>query len=99
MTLYQVDKLLRQIVLDDAAAELFKDDRAAYRATCVDGCDLTDAERDALLAFDYRSLYAMGVHPFLLNGFVMKVWPGERRSAQREYLNAIADLGIPDFAT
>jgi hypothetical protein len=95
MTRYQADKILKEVVLDDAAAQAYRSDRAAY----LEGRDLTDAEREALMAFDYVSLYSMGVHPFLLNGFVMKVWPGDRQTAQREYLGAIANLGYPDFAT
>ena len=47
--------------------------RPAYierdRAKLLDGRDLTDDERKWLMNFDYRSLYASGVHFFLLNGF------------------------------
>ena len=40
-----------------------------------------------------------GAHFFLLNGFAMKAWPGDRATAQKTYLSSLADLGYPDFAT
>lgn len=95
MSKYHVDKLMREVILDEGAFQRYRDDRGRY----LDGRDLTREERDALMGFDYRALYASGAHPFLLNGFVMRAWPGERSSSQAEYLKAIRDLGYPDFST
>ena len=90
-----IDKVLKEGVLDDAAFRGYRDDRA----TSLEGRDLTEEEPRALMELDYRWLYAQGAHPFLLNGFTMKTWPGERATAQRTYLSSLADLGYPDFAT
>lgn len=95
MSRYQVDKVLREVVLGDAAAEAFKSDPAAYLA----GRDLTDEERKALAEVDYPTLYCLGAHPFVLAGFTMKVWAGDRRALQAEYRQHIAPFGYPDFAT
>jgi hypothetical protein len=95
MSRYHVDKVLKQVAQDDAALQAFKANAAGF----FEGRDLTEAERDALANVDYKALYAMGAHPFLLNGFIMRVWQGDRRSLLKEYREAIAPLGYPDFAT
>jgi hypothetical protein len=95
MSRYGVDKILKEVVLDEAAFRGYKEDRAKY----LEGRDLTEEEHRALMEFDYRWLYANGAHPFLLNGFAMKAWPGDRATAQKTYLGSLADLGYPDFAT
>ena len=95
MSRYGVDKVLKEVVLDEAAFRGYRADRATY----LQGRDLTDEEHRALMEFDYRWLYANGAHFFLLNGFTMKAWPGERATAQKTYLSSLEDLGYPDFAT
>ncbi len=95
MSRYEVDKVLRQVVLDDAALQAYRDDPVAF----LQGRELTDAERDAIAGLDYRTLYSAGAHPFLLNGFVMRASSGERRTVLAEYLAGIKPLGYPDFST
>lgn len=95
MSRYAVDKLLRQVVVDDQACQAFLDQRPAVLQTYA----LSDAEREALAALDYPGLYALGAHPFLLNGFLMRTQSGDRASALAAYRAAIAPLGQPDFAT
>lgn len=95
MSRYQVDKVLREVVLDDVACEAFKSDPGAFLA----GRDLTDEERKALAEVDYPTLYRLGAHHFVLSGFTMKVWAGDRRALQAEYRQRIAPFGYPDFAT
>jgi len=51
------------------------------------------------MRIDYPTLYAAGVHPFLLNGFVNRVWPGDRGKLMAEYRAKIAPMGYPDFST
>jgi hypothetical protein len=95
MSRYQIDKVLKEVAQDEQAFQAFKENAAAF----LEGRELTDAERDALVKIDYPALYAMGAHPFLLNGFVMRVWPGDRRTLGQEYRQKIAPYGYPDFAT
>lgn len=95
MSRYQVDKALRQVVLRDDAAQRFIADPRGF----VQAFDLTEAEREALAAIDFRTLYTMGAHPFLLNGFVMRTWQGDRAAMREEYQKAITPLGMPEFST
>lgn len=96
MSRYQVDKVLREIVLHDEARTAFKDDPRAYLA----GRELTALERDALIALDYTTLYTAGAHPFLLNLFAMRQWPrAEMLERQAAYTKALAKLGYPNFST
>lgn len=77
MTRYALDKLLRQVILDDQACRAFLDERPGVLHTY----DLSDAECEALEALDYPRLYVLGAHPFLLNGFLMRTQTGDRASA------------------
>jgi hypothetical protein len=92
MTRYALDKLLRQVILDDQACRAFLDERPGVLHTY----DLSDAEYEAL---DYPRLYVLGAHPFLLNGFLMRTQTGDRASTLAAYQAAVAPLGQPDFAT
>jgi hypothetical protein len=86
---------MREVILNNDTFRAYQNDRAKL----LEGRDLTDDERKWLMDFDYRSLYASGVHFFLLNGFVMKTWPGDRSNAGATYRKDLEDLGYPDFAT
>jgi hypothetical protein len=95
MSRYQVNKALREIILDRKVFEDYKKDPAAF----LTGRDFTAEEREAFLKLDYKTLYGLGVHPFLLNGFVIRVWPGDRADLFKQYNKMIAPLGRPDFST
>jgi hypothetical protein len=95
MSRYQVNKALRQITRDDSAKRAFLQDAATF----VQAYELTDEERKALIAKDYRTLYALGVHSFLLFGFVMSVFPGDRKKVEEDYCKSIAPLGRIDYST
>jgi len=91
-----LDKALREVIQSDAALAAMKSNPQAFAANR----ELTDAERDALVAFDVRALYQMGAHPFLLNVAAMRSWPPpEFMPRMQEYVRAVADLGHPDFTT
>jgi hypothetical protein len=80
MSLYSLQKLIRQVISDDAF-------RAAYLRSAdlaVAPYDLTEAERAALLARDYRSLYRIGVHGLLLRPFSII-----HGVSEHDYLSAI----------
>jgi hypothetical protein len=68
--------------------QLFLQDRA-----------LADAERKAVLELDFPTLYSLGVHPFLLNGFMGLMSKGDRGAVQSEFRKKIAAFGYPDFST
>ena len=98
MSRYEVDKVLRAVAKRDDQRAAFLADPAAY----LEGRDLTDAERDALLRHDYTTLYGLGAHPFLLWPFTAKLAGVEGRRGgeiMREYMAAITPLGRPDYST
>lgn len=67
MSLYQVQKLIRQVNRNPADRESFKSDRPSF----TDRFELTPEEREAVIAIDMGSLYAMGVHALLLRPFTI----------------------------
>ncbi len=95
MSLYQVDKIMREVNLESDALQAFSADRAAF----LDGRELSAAERKALVELVSAALYAMGGHPLLLMSFVQRTTSGDRGGALRAHVDAIQSLGSPDFAT
>jgi hypothetical protein len=95
MSKYQIDKVMREVILDMKTANAFKADTEKILA----GRDLTEKERSALIDIDYATLYRLGAHPFLLNGFTRLVWKGDRAALNAEYRKNIAPFGYPDFST
>lgn len=95
MSRYQVDKLLRVIARQEPArVEFLKNPEEFTR-----NADLTDQERKALIEKDFRTLYALGAHSFLLYAFVMSVFPGDRKKLEQHYCSTIAPLGRIDYST
>jgi hypothetical protein len=85
MSVYAVNYLCRELVRDH-------DFRAAMKAdpaTALAKCDITQEERDALLAGDVAALYRMGVNSFLMGylcrfevcGLTLDVYNSRIRSA------------------
>jgi hypothetical protein len=95
MSKYQVDKVMREVILDMKTANAFKADTEKF----LEGRDLTEEERTALIDVDYATLYRLGTHPFLLNGFTRLVWKGDKAALNAEYRKKIAPFGYPDFST
>jgi hypothetical protein len=95
MSRYQVDKVLRQVARDDAAKAAFIKDPMGF----LHRYDLTENERKALVEKDVRTLYNLGAHSFLLFGFVMSVFSGDRKKIEEEYCRTIAPLGRIDYST
>ena len=95
MSKYYVDKLMREVVMDSRAASAFRENTVKF----LEGRDLTPEERRALIAVDYATLYRLGAHPFLLNGFTRQVWKGDKATLNAEYRKNIAPHGYPDFST
>ena len=95
MSKYQVDKVMREVVMDGKVASAFKADTEKF----LDGRDLTAEEKKALIDVDYATLYRLGAHPFLLNGFTRLVWKGDKAALNADYRKNIAPFGYPDFST
>jgi hypothetical protein len=54
----------------------------------TDGYDLTDDERTALTEGDVGTLYTMGVHPVIINGYCRAM--GYKRADYRPLLSGVA---------
>lgn len=63
MSVYQINKLCHRMLRDLEFRAAMKDDTAATIAAY----DLTEPEKNALVAGDVARLFEMGVHPFLLS--------------------------------
>lgn len=82
MSLYQLSKLLYTLNREDAAKARFKSDPEGL----VDGFDLTDEERKAVLDQDVGLIYVLGVNGQILMHFAALcgiAWP--------DYLQAMRD--------
>jgi hypothetical protein len=69
---YATNRVLWEVAADRDLAQRLQDDAAAALA----GRDLTDRERDALAGADVRCLFQLGVHPFLLYNFALRLNEG-----------------------
>ena len=67
MSVYVLQKLIRDVNRKPACREAYFRSPAKF----AEGYDLTPTERDALLKFDVRALYEMGVHGLLLRPFTI----------------------------
>jgi hypothetical protein len=96
MSLYALDKVMREVIQHETARATFTADAQAY----LKDRDLTAAERTALIARDFTTLYSLGGHPFLLVGFVAtQSPPAERGKAMARYQQSLVNLGYPDYST
>ena len=83
MSLYQVQQCLFDYlrVLEDPKTQ-------GRPEISTDGYDLTAQERDALIDKDVGAIYAMGVHPVIVNSYCRAL--GYKRADYRELLEAAA---------
>ena len=95
MSRYLVDKILRQLNMDEGARQHFQANPAGF----LSAYELAEAERAALLARDCPALYALGAHPFLVFGLLAAGAAGDPRQVVADYVEAIAPYGDVDFAT
>ena len=80
MSAYTLQKAIREINRNPGARSSF----LAKPAEALDGKGLTDEERDALVARDYRALYRLGVHGLILRPFSII-----NGTSEQDYLTAI----------
>jgi hypothetical protein len=91
---YGVDKALRRLIHDAGARDALQD----HPDAALEGCELDEAERRALLAWDVGTLYQLGAHPFLLWNAFSGI-AADREAARKDYLAAIRPHGYPDYTT
>jgi hypothetical protein len=112
---YVVDKFLYQVDADSHLLERYMRDPEEFvpfwedeygplvtRTERVTGNTFTSAERDALIGFDFETLYAMGAHPFILWTIMLPVLEhqlGSFPEASAHYTATIAKHGRPDWET
>jgi hypothetical protein len=103
MSRYTVNKLMRQVLLDDDTLAAYRDEPERY-VRAQPG--LTAVEAAALSTTDYGALYALGAHPYLLWSFAEAalVPPMSRPDLVEAFRVAAAsaagpDGHAPDFAT
>lgn len=103
MSKYFVDKLMREVNIDENSFRAYVKDPAAFveQWERTEGNELSPAERAALSQRDYEALYAMGAHPFLLWSFTQATLEHEvpREELVKRYKEKTAVVGYPDFTT
>jgi len=84
VSLYQVQQCLFDYLrqLEDAPV-------GARPSLKVDGYDLSQSEQDALLNTDLATIYQMGVHPVIINGYCRAL--GYKRADYRPLLQQAAN--------
>jgi len=95
MSRYEVNKVVREMVMQRASLERFLADPHGFLADRP----LEAEERRALAERDFGALYAMGAHPFLLWGWANRVAGIDRETLLDRYAEAVRPHGYPDFAT
>jgi hypothetical protein len=83
MSLYQLQKHIYHVNRDAERRERYRQDTAAF----VKGYELSEAEAQAILKIDTRTLYTMGVHSLLLRPFTLL-----NRVSNEDYAKALKGL-------
>jgi hypothetical protein len=112
---YLVDKFLYRVDRDERALSEYMIDPFGFVAVWETGDGLrlhegevstglsfTDEERTALQERDYRTLYQLGAHPFILFTLMIAVYQPEYDEFivfAHVYRERVAGLGWPDYAT
>jgi hypothetical protein len=97
MSLYQTNKAVKLLSHNNDTEPLrrFKEEPKEY----LKGFDLTDDERQALVARDYAKLYTMGVQPFILQNLACKLADAPLIEFMPKYTALLKDLGSPSYET
>lgn len=103
MSRYTLDRILRDVYMDAAELTAYQADPAGYVQAwrTQAGRELTDEEASAVAGTDYRTLYSLGAHPYLLWGFCETVLVPRfsRADLVAAYREALLPLGYPDVST
>lgn len=95
MSRYATNRLLWEATADGDLARRLEEDPDAVLA----GRDLTDPERRALATQDVRRLFELGVHPFLLFNFALRLGGGFSMPVVESYLAQLKGLELGDLST
>ena len=95
MTHYATSRAMWEITRDRELAERFQADPAAV----LDGRDLDEAERTALAAQDIRALFELGVHPFVVYHFALRMAGGISMPFMQDYLAQLTGLTVGNLET
>ena len=95
MSHYATSRAMWEMTRDRDLAEEFRADPAAV----LDGRDLDVAERKALAAADLRALFELGIHPFVLYHFALRLAGGWSPQFMRDYLARLEGLTVGNLET
>jgi hypothetical protein len=87
MSVYQLNKIVYLLDMDEAFLAHAKRDPA----DAIKDFDLTDGEREAVLAGDVGQLYKWGVHSFILNSTARHEVFGVNRENYAKRIRAAAE--------
>jgi len=95
MSFYATSRVMWEIARDRDLAAEFQADPDNVLA----GRDLTDDERTALRGADIRGLFQMGIHPFVLNHFALRLAGGVSMEFMKGYVGKLQGLSIVTSST
>lgn len=95
MSRYATSRVMWEITRERQLADRFRADPTAV----LDGWDLTDEERKALAANDIRALFELGIHPFVLYHFALRLAGGFSMPFIQQYLGQLQGLTVGDLET
>ena len=95
MSLYTTSRAMWEITREKELATRFQADPEAV----LDGLDLTDVEHKALATNDIRALFELGIHPFVLYHFALRLAGGFSLSFIQQYLGELQGLTVGDLET
>jgi Aromatic-ring-opening dioxygenase LigAB, LigA subunit len=95
MSRYATSRVMWEVTRDRELADRFRTDPAAV----LEGRDLDDEERKALAAADIRALFELGVHPFVLYHFALRLAGGVSMAFLQDYVAQLQGLTVGDLET
>jgi protocatechuate 4,5-dioxygenase alpha chain len=95
MSHYATSRVMWEITRDRDLAEHFRADPVAV----LEGRDLDDQERKALAARDIRGLFELGIHPFVLYHFALRLAGGWSVPFMQDYLAQLKGLTVGNLET
>jgi hypothetical protein len=100
MSHYATSRAMWEITRDRELADRFRADPAAFLDDWArQHGDLDDAERTALAAHDVRGLFELGVHPFVLYHFALRLAGGWSFPFMQDYLAQLQGLTVGNLET
>ena len=95
MSRYITARAMWEITGDRDLATMFRADPGAV----LGGLDLTEDERVALATGDLRALFQLGIHPFVLYNFALRLAGGFSMPFIEQYLGQLRGLTVGDLET